>query len=133
MLRLSSLLIFITIFTSNLFAINVVVTKGDVHFNEFITLDMVSLGKVQNVKRHCIPTTIDDFKTKKLQATHYMKKGYVICQDDVKEFNEKSVLFNFGSIEIEKNGKIIFENDDYIRIKKSNGDIEKIYKDGRIK
>lgn len=133
MLRLSSLLIFIAIFSSKLFAINVVIAKNDIHFNEFITLEMIASGKVQNVKRHCTPTTINDFKTKKLQATHYMKKGYVICQDDVKEHNEKSVLFNFGSIEIEKSGKIIFENDDYIRIKKSNGDIEKIYKDGRIK
>jgi len=133
MLRLSGLLILIAIFSSKLFAINVVIAKNDIHFNEFITLEMVVPGKVQNVKRHCTPTTINDFKTKKLQATHYMKKGFVICKDDVKEFNNKSVLFNFGSIEIEKNGKIIFENDEYIRIKKSNGDIEKIYKDGRIK
>jgi len=133
MLRLSGLLILIAIFSSKLFAIDVVIAKNDIHFNEFITLEMITPGKVQNVKRHCNPTTINDFKTKKLQATHYMKKGFVICKDDVKEFNNKSVLFNFGSIEIEKNGKIIFENDEYIRIKKSNGDIEKIYKDGRIK
>ncbi|RXJ90213.1 hypothetical protein CRV01_03370 [Arcobacter sp. CECT 8983] len=133
MLRLSALLFLVSILTTKLFAINVIIAKEDIHFNKFITLEMITMGKVQSVKRHCVPSTIDDFRTKKVQATHYMKKGYVICKDDIKEFNQKSVLFDFGAIEIEKNGRIIFENDEYIRIKKSNGDIEKIYKDGRIK
>ena len=133
MSRLSRLFVLLTIFTYKLFAIDVVVAKQNIHFNEFITLKMITTSSVPSVKRHCIPATIEDFRTKKLQATHYMKRGYVICQDDIKEFDKKSILFNFGAIEIEKNGKIIFENDDYIRIKKSNGDIEKIYKDGRLK
>jgi len=133
MLRLSSLVIVLIIFSSKLFAINVVVAKQNINFNEFITTQMVMPSRVTSVKRHCVPATLDDFKNKKLQATHYMKKGYVICKDDIKEADKKSVLFNFGPIEIEKHGKIIFENDDYIRIKKSNGDIEKIYKDGRLK
>ncbi|NVJ52303.1 MAG: hypothetical protein HWD90_01320 [Campylobacteraceae bacterium] len=133
MLRLSGLFILLAILSSKLFAINVIIAKEDIHFNNFITLEMITMGNVQSVKRNCIPATIDDFKAKKVQATHYMKRGYVLCKDDIKEFNQKSVLFDFGAIEIEKNGRIIFENDDYIRIKKSNGDIEKIYKDGRIK
>ena len=40
---------------------------------------------------------------------------------------------NGKTLEIEKKGKIVFENDQFIRIKKDNGKIEKIYKDGRLK
>ena len=133
MSRLSGLLFLYLVFVGKLFALNVVVANVNIHFNELISEKMVSTAIVRDLKRHCKPITIDDFKTKKLQATHYMKKGYIICENDVKEYSKKSVLFNFGSIQIEKHGKVIFENDEYIRIKKNNGEIEKIYKDGRIK
>lgn len=132
MLRLSSFLL-VSLFISNVFAIDVVITNENINYNEFVTEKMVKPAIVKKVKKHCIPATLDDFKTKKLQATHYMRKGFVICQDDIKEYEKESVLFNFGTIQIEKHGEIIFENDDYIRIKKNDGDIEKIYKDGRIK
>lgn len=53
-------------------------------------------------------------------------------QKDLDKDKNNSVLFNFGSIQIERPGKIIFENDEYIRIKREDGQVEKIYKDGRI-
>ena len=34
---------------------------------------------------------------------------------------------------IEKKGRIIFENNEFIRIKNLDGTIEQIYKDGRLK
>lgn len=130
MLRLSCLFIF---FIVNAFAIDVVVTNKDINFNEIINSSMVNKSVVKSVKRHCNPVSFEQFTNKKLQATHYMRKGYVICQNDVKEYKKQSVLFDFGVIEIEKQGEVIFENDEYIRIKKSNGDIDKIYKDGRLR
>ena len=52
---------------------------------------------------------------------------------DVKKYENESVIFNFGGVEIEKKGKVIYENDDFIRIKNLDGTIEQIYKDGRTK
>lgn len=130
MLRLSCLFIF---FIIEAFAIDVVVANKAINFNEIISQEMVSKAVVTSVKRHCIPVSYEEFSNKKLQATHYMRKGYVICQNDVKEYKKESVLFDFGVIQIEKQGEVIFENDEYIRIKKSNGDIDKIYKDGRLR
>jgi hypothetical protein len=52
---------------------------------------------------------------------------------DVKKSDNESIIFNFGGVKIEKKGKIIYENKDFIRIKNIDGTIEQIYKDGRIK
>ena len=52
---------------------------------------------------------------------------------DIKKYSEETVVFNFGGVRIEKKGKIIYENNDFIRIKNLDGTIEQIYKDGRIK
>lgn len=132
MLKLSSIFI-IFLFFNNAFAIDVVVTKKNIDYNEIIDKNMIQKANASNLKRHCIPVSYNEIANKKFQATHYMKKGYVICTSDVKEYKKESVLFDFGAIQIEKHGEIIFENDDYLRIRKNNGEIEKIYKDGRLK
>lgn len=131
MLRLSSLLV-IFLF-SKAFAYEVVVTKENINYNEIITNNMIYKAKVSKIKKHCIPISYENFEKNKLQAKHYMKKGFIICEDDIKTYKKKSVLFDFGVIQIEKEGEIIYENGEYIRMKKPNGDIEKIYKDGRIR
>ncbi len=133
MLKHNSLFIIISILLTKLFAVEVVITTKDIHYNEYITEQMIKKTNVESVKRHCIPALFEDFKTKKLQAMHYMRQGFIICLNDVKEYSNKSVVFSFGSIQIEQDGEIIFENDEYIKIKKSDNTIEKIYKDGRIK
>lgn len=133
MLRLSRLFVFISLFFTKLFAIDVVVASQAINFNEIIDPQMVQKAEVANVKRHCVPVPYEDFVNKKLQATHYMRKAYVLCEKDVQEYKKEAVLFDFGAIEIEKEGEIIFENDEYIRIRKIDGDIEKIYKDGRLR
>ncbi len=132
MLKLRAFFIFI-IFTINLYAIDVIVTNSKIDYKEKIDVKKLSFAKVLSVKKYCIPLTILDIQSKKYLAKRYLKKGTVLCTSDVKEYSKKSVLFNFGLIEIEKEGKIIFENDEYIRIKKPNGKIEKIFKDGRIR
>ncbi len=126
-------LFLIVLFTVNLCAIDVIITKSKINYKEIISINKLSKHKVLSVKKHCIPATVNDFETNKFVATHYMKKGSIICQKDIELYNKNSVLFNFGTIEIEKNGKVIFENEKYIRIKKDDGKIEKIYKDGRLR
>jgi len=116
-----------------LFATVAPVARGNINFKEKITKYNLVLKNIIKIHKHCVPFNIDNLKKGTYTAKHYIRQGSVICTKDVQKYNKKSVLFNFGSIEIEKEGKIIFENDKYIKIRKQNGKIEKIYKDGRIR
>lgn len=131
MLRLKSLFILVLV-SLNLYSIEVVVTNTKVNYKEKIDLNKLSSANVLSVKKFCIPITIKDLEANKYIAKRYLKRGTILCTKDIEEFSKKSVLFDFGTIEIEKEGKIIFENDKYIKIKKPNGKIEKIYKDGSL-
>ena len=131
MLRLRSLFV-IFLFSINLFGIEVIVTKSKINYKEIIDINKLSSANVLSVKKFCIPITIKDLQDKKYIAKRYLKKGTVLCKKDIELYIEKSVLFNFGIIEIEKQGKIIFENNKYIKIKRIDGQIDKIYKDGRL-
>lgn len=131
MLRLRSL--FVLFFLSlNLYSIEVVVTNTIINYKEKVDIKKLSSANVLSVKKFCIPITIQDLETKKFMAKRYLRKGTILCTNDIEEFSKNSVLFNFGTIQIEKEGKVIFENNEYIRIKKPDGKIEKIYKDGRL-
>jgi len=131
MLRLKSLFVLL-ILSLNLYSLEVIITNSKINYKELIDLTKLSSSTVLSVKKFCIPIQISDLKNKKYIAKRYLKKGSVICKKDIKEYSKKSVLFNFGTIEIEKQGKIIFENNKYIKIKKIDGKVEKIYKDGRL-
>lgn len=131
MLKLK-IVLFTLIFSINLFAVDVLVNSIDLNFKEEITKSKVYKTTVKEVTRYCTPVTISEFKNNKYRAARYLKKGSIICTKDVEADDGKSVLFNFGSIQIEQPGKIIFENDEYIKIRKNDGKVEKIYKDGRI-
>lgn len=131
MLRLKSLFL-ILFFSLNLDAIEVVITTSKINYKDSISISKIAQSDVQKIKKYCIPMKLSDFKVKKYTAKRYLKKGTVICAKDVESLSENSVLFNFGSIQIEKPGKVIFENDKFIKIKKRDGKIEKIYKDGRL-
>lgn len=126
-------LFLLMLFSINLYAVDVIIAKSKINYKEIISIQKLSKHKVSSIKKFCVPATVNDFQSNKYIATHYIKKGSVICLKDIELYNKNSILFNFGAIEIEKNGKIIFENDKYIRIKKDNGKIEKIYKDGRLR
>lgn len=132
MFRLKSLLL-ILFLSLNLHSIEVVVTNKRINFNEIIESSNLKKAEVLNVKKFCIPLTLENFKTTKYIAKHYMREGFIICTKDVKKYEKNSILFNFGSIQIERDGKVVFENDDYIKIKRNDGKIEKIYKDGRVR
>jgi len=132
MLRLKCLL-FVIFFSINLYSIEVIVANSKINYKEIISIKKLSSANVLSVKKFCIPATINDFEKDKYFATHYIRKGAVICLKDIEKYSKNSILFNFGSIQIERDGKLIFENDEYIKIKRNDGKIEKIYKDGRIR
>ena len=70
------------------------------------------------------------FKNNEYRAKHYIFRNKPICKKDVYIPISKKIKFNFGLLEIEKDGEIIKETDKYIKIKNLNGTIEKIYKNG---
>lgn len=125
-------LLIVSIFALNLHSIDVIVTTSKINYKEIIPKNKLSLNTVSKVKKHCIPVTVEDFKKEKYVAKRYIRKGTILCTKDIEKYSKSSVLFNFGAIEIERTGKIVFENDKYIKIKKDDGKIEKIYKDGRL-
>ncbi len=131
MLRLRGLFLFF-ILSLNLYSIEVIVTTSKIDYKEKIDIKNLSSANVLSVKKFCIPVTLNELENKKYIAKRYLKKGSILCSKDIQEYSKKSVVFNFGSIQIEKEGDIIFENDEYIRIKQPDGKIEKIYKDGRL-
>jgi len=129
MLKLSVLVL---IFSIKLLAVEVLVTKSDINYKEEVNITKLYKTNVNSVKKFCKPVKESDFKNTNYRASRFLKKGIVLCTKDIDKDKNNSVLFDFGTIQIEKPGRIIFENDEYIRIKREDGKIEKIYKDGRI-
>jgi len=130
MLKLS---LFLFLLTTNAFSISVLVSKQSIGFEQVLKASKLRLMSVPELKKACIPLTLKQVQNNKYITTHYINKNSIICQKDVKTYTKQSVVFKFGGLEIEKKGKIVFENDEFIRIKKEDGTIEKIYKDGRLK
>ncbi|WP_121628047.1 hypothetical protein [Poseidonibacter antarcticus] len=128
-LKLSFIILFLT---TNVFAVNVLISKSSIGFEQKIKASKLRLVNVPVLKKACIPLTLNQVQNNEYISTHYINKNSIICQKDVKEYKKESVIFKFGGLEIEKKGKIIYENEEFIRIKKEDGQIEKIYKDGRL-
>lgn len=129
---LKFLLVFVCFNIMNLFAIDVLVAKVDIKYKESIDTTMLIQKKASKVYRHCVPVTLNDLSKSQYLTTHYISKGTILCTKDILKYEKSSVLFDFGSLQIEKDGKIIRDTSQYIKIKKPNGKIEKIYKDGRV-
>ena len=121
------------IFSMKLFSIEVIVAKIDIPYNNSLKPSDIFISEIDKLPANCIPITIDELKKDKYISNKFLIKEKVICKDDLKKEKENKVIFNFGSIEIETSGKIMYENDEFIKIKKENGKIEKIYKDGRVR
>ncbi len=100
------------------------IIKSDVY------IDNIDLN---DLKRFCKPITKKDLLTDTYRAKIYIKRGNIICKKNLYKVKKgNKLLFNFGSIQIERSGKIIRETKEYIRLKDDNGKIQKIYKNGRI-
>lgn len=121
------------LFVLKLFSYEVIIAKIDIPFRTALTPSNVAILQIEKLPDDCKPISLKELKEKKYFTSKYLQKDKIICHSDLKKEDPKRVIFNFGSIEIETPGKIIYENDEYIKIRKENGKIEKIYKDGRDK
>ncbi len=130
-LRLSFIVFLLT--TINLFAVNVIVSSKTIAFEEKVDSSKIRSEEVAEINKFCIPLKLSDIEENNYIATHHINSNTVICMKDVRKSDNESIIFNFGGVKIEKKGKIIYENKDFIRIKNVDGTIEQIYKDGRIK
>jgi hypothetical protein len=117
----------------NLFAITVLVSGKTIAFEENIDASKVEVKEVSEINKFCIPLKLSDIQEANYITTHHINRNTVICMKDVKKSENESIIFNFGGLKIEKKGKIISENKDFIRFKNVDGTIEQIYKDGRLK
>ncbi len=125
--------IIVFIVCSSLFlqsAILVVKSSTNIRYQEEISSSNVHLEYVNNVKRSCSPVTKKEIIKNKYSAKVFFRKGRIICKKDVYSKHNNILIFDFGTIEIEKSGKIIRETNDYIRVKDSTGKVNKIYKNG---
>ena len=129
-LRLS---FFVFLINLNLFAFSVLVSKGSIGFEEQLDSSKVVVQEMSELNKTCEPLKLGELESEVYITTHYINKNTVICTKDVKKYDNESIIFNFGGLRIEKKGKIIYENKDFIRIKNIDGTVEQIYKDGRIK
>lgn len=127
------LLLFIII--NSLFGQSILVPISNkvIDWKEKITRDDVIL--IEANKKYSCKKYIDMMllKQKQYRAKHYIHKNKPICLKDVYLNQTKKIKFNFGSLEIEKEGELLKQTDEYIKIRNSEGVIEKIYKDGSVK
>lgn len=126
-----SIFLTFTIFTSQVFAIEAIIAREDLPFRTQLTPQNLEIKDIVKVPDNCDLLKLSELKNGKYLTSKYIRREQIFCKDDVKKVEKKSIIFNFGPIEIETDGKIIYENDEYVKIKKDNGKIEKIYKDGR--
>lgn len=129
-LKLSFLCLLLSV---NTFAISVLISKESINFEEKLDSSKLRLQNVSEITKTCIPLKLSQVQNEEYITTHYINKNSIICLKDVRKYQDEGIVFNFGGLKIEKKGKIIYENDEFIRIKNLDGTIEQIYKDGRLK
>ena len=115
------------------FSLDVLVAKESIKFEERIDENKLEIKSIGSVSKNCIPVTLSDIRANENVSAHIINKNSIICEKDLKKRQDDSVVFNFGGVVIEKKGKVVFENNEFIRIKNLDGTIEQIYKDGRTK
>lgn len=126
-----TLLLLVSLFSFVLSIEVLPVAIKNIEWKEQIRLSNVKLIQA-NEKYKCKKyLDIKKIKNTKYRASHYIIKNTPICFEDAYIPKSNKIKFNFGTIEIEKEGEIIRETDKYIKIKNLDGKIEKIYKDER--
>lgn len=109
----------------------VVVASKSINWKELLTSSNVKFVEPSSTLKCDKYIDIEILKDNQYRAKHYIAQGRAICDDDVYLQSGKKIKFNFGMLEIEKNGEVIKETKEYIKIRNLDGSIEKIYKDGR--
>jgi hypothetical protein len=114
-------------------SILVVKSSEDIEYRNIISKKNTYLVYEDDIPSYCTPITKDDVQSNKLKAKVFIKKNRIICKKNVYIPTNNKLIFDFGSIKIETDGKIIKETDNFYKIKNNDGKIETIYKDGRLK
>ncbi|MEA3316101.1 MAG: hypothetical protein U9Q30_09615 [Campylobacterota bacterium] len=104
--------------------------KEEVNSSKYILVEVNDTNKLIYNIRCKDYADINKLKSNKYRAKHYIKKNKVICKKSLYTIANNKINFDFGSFEIESFGKVIQETNQYVKIRKPNGKIEKIYKDG---
>ncbi|MEA3497768.1 MAG: hypothetical protein U9R16_01795 [Campylobacterota bacterium] len=102
--------------------------KEQIFSNGYKLIQLNTLNIIKYKVRCKEYLSLDKLKQNKYRAKHYIRKNSAICKKDVYISSSKKIKFNFGLLEIERDGEIIKETSKYIKIKNLDGSIEKIYK-----
>ncbi len=110
-----------------------VIASKDIYYNQRVTQDNTTIKN--NIKNTKCKLMIKSMLNKnEYISVHYIKKNTPICIKDVRLMSKNKVIYTFGDfIEVEEYGNIITETNKYIKIKKSNGKIRKLIKDGLVR
>ena len=118
------------IFVLNLNSADILVSNKNINYKEIIDINNLEIVNIPNEIR-CTTFNKELLKKNKYQAKRFIYKGKSICYKDVQKVVINKIKADFGNIEIQRNGKIIGENKDYVKIKNYDGTIIKIYKNGQ--
>ena len=131
MRRLLFLFIFIILSMEMSASKLVIKLKKDIKYKTIVKKQDLYLANVNDIKNSCTPVTKEYFLANEYRAKVYLKKDHILCKKDIYKGSKNRLVFKFGMIEIEKDGKLLNQTDDYVRIRNDSGKIEKYYKDGR--
>ncbi len=110
--------------------IDVLIAKKDIPYKNSISIDDFIEKKVPEIRGTCIPVSLKDLQNNEFVAKHFIRSGRILCMRNIKEDTASKVLFDFGTLEIERKAKVIHENDRYIKVRLPDGEVQKIYKNG---
>ena len=113
-------------------ATQIVVSNKDLKYHEILDINNMGLS-VTNKHIRCKMFNLNKLKQNNYQTKHYIIQGQPICEKDVQIAVKHMIRYDFGNIVIQRDGKIIGETKKFIKIKDSDGKIQKIYKNGQIK
>ena len=114
----------------NLNASLILVSSKDIQYKELINSDNLKyLSSNINLRCNLFDRTL--LNKDKYQAKHFIFKNKPICTKDLQKVVINKIQYDFGNIIIQRDGKVIGENKNYIKIKNYDGTIVKIYKNGQ--
>ncbi len=122
------------LFSSSLFSVQLVpMSKKAIKYKEKIyshDVYFIEASEKYSCKEYLVPSLL---KQNLYYARRYIQKNRAICDKDVIYKQKNTIQFKFGNVIIEKEGELLKETDEYIKIKNSDGKIIKIYKDGKTR
>ena len=113
----------------SLFGESIMVSNKDIKYKEYLNYE--NLYETQTDKKVlCKKFDEEQLLYQKYYGSRYIVKNTPICDKDLEIAKDHKIRFDFGTIEIERDGEFLGETDKYIRVKKPDGTVEKIDKGG---